>query len=122
MISQVIKLWKEPEPVVHVNTYHSYNSYKPKTFTTDEVNKAIETAELCGLTKDLVLRHTPTGHTVRITGYKRENVGIYQGNPMVICGIRTRDTTEWHTTFTVEELLAAEYIITDPPIIENPLC
>ena len=106
MITQEIKKYKEPEPYVYVPA--NAGTYKTG-FTEKEIADAIQTAELCGLTRGLILLHTITGHKITITGLRTTGITSYQEKPTVVSAKRAREGYEWDTCFTVDELLHTDY-------------
>ena len=106
MITQEIKKYKEPEPYVYVPAANP--SWKT-TFSEKEIADAVQTAELCGLTRGLILLHTLTGHKITILGIKTEGVTSYQDKPTIITARREREGYDWVTCFTVDELLHSDF-------------
>lgn len=115
MITLSIKKYEEP-----VYNYTVTTSYKaPSDFTPEIIEEQIKLATDCGLLEGVLLHNKNQNYNVLITGFKRQNVYGFRGNPMVILGKRRRLTNNqwqsnndvWDTTFSVEELLANEFEI-----------
>jgi hypothetical protein len=109
VITQEIKLYKEPEPAAPVNVTYFYGN---KKWTVEELEEAVQWAQLCGLHIGQEIRDTQnTTKKMVVTGYKvnPETIGSYKGNPAIILCSTTTNFNSYESAFTTEELLDKRY-------------